>query len=257
MPPELSESTRNAIRAASEIARESGSESVETEHLLLALLEEDGSAVALLASEDSGNGSGAPVERIAAELQHRMPPLREFTPRGKIPLSPIARQAVAFAAEEAEHLGADWVEPTHLLIGLLRESRGLASEVLGELGYDGDALRQQLTAPAAKPINGSHKGLIETLVDFDSGLTYLERADDARVYVPRNDGWQAKVKHGWEKLFCYLKHPGDDAFHMILNGEVYLQRGDEKYCLDCALRHGFATRDRLYWQRLKREKQTD
>jgi len=217
----------------------------------------DGSAVALLASEEPGNGYGSPVERIAAELQQRKPSPREFTPRGKIPLSPIARQAVAFAAEEAEHQSADWVEPPHLLIGLLRERRGLASDVLRDLGYEADALRQQLTAPDAKPINGSHDVLIETPIDFESGLTYLERADDARVYVPRNDGWQAKVKHGWEKLFCYLKHPGDDAFHMILNGEVYLQRGDEKYCLDCALRHGFATRDRLYWQRLKREKQTD
>lgn len=265
MPPELSDATRNVIRAASECAREAGSGVVETEHLLLALLAEpDETVFALLTAEQTGNGSGTSLDRIAAELQQRMPS-QDFVPRGKVPLSPIAQQAVAFAAEEAEHLNADWVEPPHLLLGLLRERRGLACEVLGGLGYGADGLRQQLDVPPAmrsnepaeKRINGSHEGLIETLIDFESGLTYLERRDDARVYVPRNEGWQAHVKRGWEKLYCYMKHPGDDAFHMILNGEIYLQRGDEKYCLECALRNGFATRDRLYWQRRKREKQTE
>jgi hypothetical protein len=244
MPPELSEATRSVLRLAGEFAREFGSESVETEHLLLALLDApDATVSSLLTANRPGNGSGSVIDGITAELQQRMPP-REFVPRGKVPLSPIAQQAVAFATEAAADLRADWVEPPHLLLGLLCERRGLASEVLRDLGYDTDAMRQQLAEnaaeeeQAAQPVNGSHEGLVETLIDFESGLTYLERPDDARVYVPRNDGWQAKVKHGWEKLFCYLKHPGDDAFHMILNGEVYLQRGDEKYCLDCALRHG-------------------
>jgi ATP-dependent Clp protease ATP-binding subunit ClpA len=263
MPPELNDATRHAVRSASEFARESGSEFAETEHLLLALLAEpDETVIALLTREQAGNGSGSIFEHIAAELRQRMTP-GELVPHGKIPLSPIARQAVAFAGEVAEQLGADWVEPAHLLIGLLRERRGLAAEILRDAGYDADALRQQLhvsaesrlSEAAKKPVNGSHEGLIETLIDFESGLTYLERRDDARVYIPRSDVWQAHVKRGGDKLYCYLKLPGDEAFHMILNGEIFLQRGDEKYCLDCALRHGFATRDRLHWQRVKREKQ--
>lgn len=71
---------------------------------------------------------------------------------------------------------------------------------------------------------------------------------DARVYVPMPEGWQARIKQGWEKDYCFAKNPGEDWFHLLLNGEVYVQHGDEKYCLNCALRRGILTHDRLYWQ---------
>lgn len=71
---------------------------------------------------------------------------------------------------------------------------------------------------------------------------------DYRLYVPHPDGWQGRVKIGWEKEYCYMKNPGEDYFHMLLNGELYLQRGDEKYCLNCSMRQGLLTTDRLNWQ---------
>ncbi len=73
---------------------------------------------------------------------------------------------------------------------------------------------------------------------------------DVRLYLPNADGWVAKVKQGWAKESCYLQNPGEDYFHLLMNGEIYLQRGFEKYCLRCALRRGLITRDRLSWQRL-------
>jgi Clp amino terminal domain, pathogenicity island component len=275
MPPELSHAARAALRSASEFAREYGSATVEPEHLLLALLadaadaagvgSEAGSfrhvaAVAeLLAADDqAGNGGSPAADAILRELRQRMPSPGDAVSRGKIPLSPICRQVVTFAGEEAETLGAEFVEPSHLLIGLLREPRGLACGVLTELGYGADTLRRRCGVPDhARPINGSHEGLVDALIDFESGLAYFERAGDARVYVPRNEGWQAHIKRGWDKMHCYLKHPGDDAFHLILNGEIYLQRGDEKFCLDCAQSHGFATRDRLYWQHRQRREHAE
>lgn len=77
---------------------------------------------------------------------------------------------------------------------------------------------------------------------------------DHRLYVPDSADWEARVKQGWEKAYCYLQNPGEDHFHLLLNGEVYLQRGDEKLCLNCAIRQGVVTTDRLYWQRRKRGK---
>lgn len=72
---------------------------------------------------------------------------------------------------------------------------------------------------------------------------------DPRLYVVSPEGWEAKVKQGWEREYCYLQNPGEDYFHLITGGEIYLQRGSEKYCLACALRHGVLTTDRLKWQR--------
>lgn len=71
---------------------------------------------------------------------------------------------------------------------------------------------------------------------------------DVRLYVPNADGWETRIKRDAEKLYCYQKAPGEEFFHMILGGEIFLVRGEEKLCLRCALRNGDVTSDRLFWQ---------
>jgi hypothetical protein len=79
--------------------------------------------------------------------------------------------------------------------------------------------------------------------------THDNSRDDARLYVPRPEGWQAHVKSDSQKEYCHLKNSGEEHFHLLTTGEVYLENNEEKFCLNCALSHGFATRNRLHWQR--------
>jgi len=84
-----------------------------------------------------------------------------------------------------------------------------------------------------------------------SAATPTERADpppDDRLYVPDNEDWDVHIKRDSERIFCYAKAPGEDWFHLLLTGEIYVSRQHEKYCLRCALRMGFLTDDRLFWQ---------
>lgn len=79
----------------------------------------------------------------------------------------------------------------------------------------------------------------------------LESTDpipDTRLYVPDHEEWDIHIKRDSDRFFCYSKHPGEDWFHLLLNGEIYVSRQHEKYCLRCALRMGFLTTDRLFWQ---------
>ena len=75
------------------------------------------------------------------------------------------------------------------------------------------------------------------------------RKDDARLYVPEHNGWKAMIKQDSGKEYCFSQNPGEDFYHLLIGGEIYLQRDTEKVCLNCALRHGYATRDRTSWQR--------
>jgi hypothetical protein len=80
---------------------------------------------------------------------------------------------------------------------------------------------------------------------------------DVRLYLPDAEDWVAHIKRDSEKIYCYQKHVGEDYFHLILSGELYLQNGTEKLCLRCALRRGVVTTDRLHWQhRVRRRKTT-
>ena len=71
---------------------------------------------------------------------------------------------------------------------------------------------------------------------------------DVRIYVPESLAWEARIKQDTDKFYCYFKNPGEDFFHIIVTGEIYLTRNDEKICLRCAVREGVATQDRLFWQ---------
>lgn len=73
--------------------------------------------------------------------------------------------------------------------------------------------------------------------------------EDERLFVLEHEGWTAAIKQEWTKEYCFGQNPGEDHYHLLLCGEIYLQRGTEKYCLNCASRHGFATHDRTYWQK--------
>jgi len=42
-----------------------------------------------------------------------------------------ARRVIFFARYEASQLGADYIEPAHLLLGILREDKGLTAKVFG------------------------------------------------------------------------------------------------------------------------------
>ena len=82
----------------------------------------------------------------------------------------------------------------------------------------------------------------------DSPALSADPIPDTRLYVPDHEDWDVHIKRDSERCYCYSKHPGEDWFHLILSGEIYIARQDEKYCLRCALRMGFLSDDRLFWQ---------
>ncbi|MEK6258549.1 MAG: hypothetical protein AABP62_07995 [Planctomycetota bacterium] len=87
----------------------------------------------------------------------------------------------------------------------------------------------------------------DSLVE-DSSAPAVDPIPDTRLYAPDHEDWEVHIKRDSERHFCYAKHPGEDWFHLLLSGEIYVARQDEKYCLRCALRMGFLTEDRLFWQ---------
>ncbi|MCA9054607.1 MAG: hypothetical protein KDA75_12270 [Planctomycetaceae bacterium] len=74
-------------------------------------------------------------------------------------------------------------------------------------------------------------------------------AEDRRLYVPDHERYRVRIMTGAERSYCYQRTPGQDYYHLIVPGEIYLDGGEEKLCLNCALRRGVTTIDRLFWQK--------
>ena len=70
-------------------------------------------------------------------------------------------------------------------------------------------------------------------------LDPVEDPSPRRLYL-HEPGWRIGHKLGSEREFCYMMSPGQNFYHRLSDGEIYLQRGDgeERLCVACAQRRG-------------------
>ena len=84
--------------------------------------------------------------------------------------------------------------------------------------------------------------------DLPPPLVEKEPPTDLRLYAPFPKGWSIHIQGDGPREYCHFKTPGEDYFHLLVPGEVYLAYNDVKYCFNCAFRFGHITNDRLFWQ---------
>ena len=130
---ELSGRLRSLIVQAGRFARELGHSYVGTEHLLLALSQETGSAGRVLRAA----GLEEPCLRSMVLAGAGLGSRTLFLPQG---LTPRARRAVHQAGVEAQRLHAGGVMPEHLLLALTRDDGCTACRILTGSGIEPDCI---------------------------------------------------------------------------------------------------------------------
>ena len=110
-----------------------------TEHLLLGLLTE-GEGVAAKALTELGVGADALRERILEVVPKGAP----GTASGAPPFTPRSKHVLELALREALELNHNYIGTEHLLLGLLRESEGVAGQVLIAAGIEAIAVRSKV-----------------------------------------------------------------------------------------------------------------
>src|SRR5207245_3916220 len=100
-------------------------EDIGTEHILLGLVKE-GTGVAATVL----NNLNLDLRKIRLEVEKIVQPAQEMVEMGKLPLTPRTKRAIEFAKEEATNLNHNYIGSEHLLLGLIRENEGVASQVL-------------------------------------------------------------------------------------------------------------------------------
>ena len=129
---------RRVVVLAQEEARMLNHNYIGTEHILLGLIHE-GEGVAAKALEFLGvslNGVREQVQEIIGQGQQ--------APSGHIPFTPRAKKVLELSLREALQLGHNYIGTEHILLGLIREGEGVATQVLVKLGADLNRVRQQV-----------------------------------------------------------------------------------------------------------------
>src|ERR1700739_1721133 len=160
------EKARRVIFFARYEASQFGSPYIETEHLLLGLLRED------KALTNRFLRSHASVESIRKQIEQRTIVREKVSTSVDLPLSNECKRVLAYAAEEAERLSHKHIGTEHLLLGLLREEKCFAAEILHERGLRLSTIREELARTSqekAQPQRGQRESSL--LTEFSRDLT--------------------------------------------------------------------------------------
>lgn len=126
----FSERVRRVIAVSRSCSLRLHHEYVGTEHLLLGLLRErEGVAFAVL--QTLGVDLADLTESIEGMLQPGNSTLKDPL---SLPFTSRAKKVLELAMAEAHELGHGYVGTEHLLLGLLREEKGIGAQMLGQAG---------------------------------------------------------------------------------------------------------------------------
>ncbi|NQT06582.1 MAG: ATP-dependent Clp protease ATP-binding subunit [Candidatus Omnitrophica bacterium] len=135
----FTERARRVILLAKEEAKRFNHDYIGTEHLLLGLIREgEGVAAAVLMS------LGLDPTKIRMEVERLVQPGPSAAISGDIPFTPKAKRAIELSMEEARQFGHNYIGTEHLLLGLIKEGEGVASEVLTNLGLDANKVKDEV-----------------------------------------------------------------------------------------------------------------
>ena len=130
---------RKVMALANQEAQRFNHEYIGTEHILLGLVKE-------------GSGVGANVlknldidiKKLRLEIEKLVKSGPDMVTMGKLPQTPRAKKVIEYAIEEARALNHNYVGTEHILLGLLRETEGIAAQVLMNLGLKLENVRQEV-----------------------------------------------------------------------------------------------------------------
>jgi ATP-dependent Clp protease ATP-binding subunit ClpC len=101
---------------------------------------------------------GVSLENIRLEIEKLVQPGPATQIIGDIPFTPRAKKALELAAEEARALGHNYIGTEHILLGLIREGEGMASQVLLNLGMDLNSVRNEVMELLGSALPGFSQG---------------------------------------------------------------------------------------------------
>jgi len=139
-PPRFTEQAQEVLAASQELVRQFRHSQWDVEHILLALLQQDGGVAAEILKE-----MGVEIEPVRERVQQAL----ERSPAtayeaGQIYPTPRIESLIRAAASEADRFNDEFVGSEHLLIAISGERGGEAASILKESGIDQEGVYRAL-----------------------------------------------------------------------------------------------------------------
>ncbi len=191
MKENFSKRVQHIIKFAKEEAIRLGHSYVGSEHLLLGLLRENSGLSAKIFDIYDCD-----INDLQSMIEDMIKTLGNTMTLGHLPLTRRAERILRNAFNEAAGLGTTVADDEHLLLAILKESEGIAKEVLNSHNLDYDSVLDLVnnepseylndTEEEAKPLKSS-KSMTPALDHFSRDITKLARSGELDPVIGRED----------------------------------------------------------------------
>ena len=235
------EKARRVIFFARYEASQFGSPYIETEHLLLGLIREDKNLTTRFFPK-----ANATVQDIRRAIEGRTLVREKVSTSVDLPFSEESKRVLNSAVEESERLSHKHIGTEHILLGLLREEKSIAAEILREHGLRPGMIREELSRGSSeKHIQNRSKEPL-SLEEFSRDLTEAAGNDALDPLIGRENEIERMIQ-----ILCrrtknnpvLIGEPGvgktaivEGLAQRIVSGQVPPQLADKKIlALDISL----------------------
>ncbi|MEG2360397.1 MAG: ATP-dependent Clp protease ATP-binding subunit [Christensenella sp.] len=174
---------QEAVNQAAQFASSMGEQYVGTEHLLLGMILEGGTAGEILKKQGiDAEKAMEYIHSVSTDGGYGHPQMIGYTPRTK----KIIEMSVVFSRQ----LGQSFIGTEHMLLAIINEAESMGFRMLHDLGADMEAMQQEILAVA----QGAQQGTEETaksstpkLDKFGRDLTLAAKNDELDPVIGRSE----------------------------------------------------------------------
>ena len=183
-PEKMTVKTQEALVTAQERAGSTSAGSIEAEHLLLALLEQEGGFVPELLKK-----IGAPLPRLRESVEEVLKRLPKVTGAAQVSLSPTLNRVLDQAQKEADTMHDSFVSTEHLLLALAAAKDAPGSRLLSQNGVTREGILSALQAlRGGEAVNEQDpEQKYQALAKYCRDLTDLARQGKLDPVIGRDD----------------------------------------------------------------------
>ena len=171
----LTQKSLEAIQTAQGMALENKNSMIMPEHLLYALVDQDGGLIPTLLGR-----MGADCNSILSELDTLISALPKLGGSAEVYASPETGRIIAAAEKEAKKSGDEYISVEHLMLGIFEAATGAVKRLFSDHGITRQAFVSELSKVKTSPVTGDNpEDTYDALAKYGTDL--VERARSGKL----------------------------------------------------------------------------
>ncbi len=179
---QFTQKSLEAIQAAQTMAQENRNQSLMPEHLLYALIDQDGGLIPSLLSK-----MGADCRTLLSELASAISGFPKLGSESEVYLAKETDRALTEAQKQAKAMGDEYVSVEHLMLGIFSAATPAIRSLFSDHGITKKGFMQELTKVKSAPVTGDNpEDTYDALSKYGTDLVERARKNELDPVIGRD-----------------------------------------------------------------------